>query len=187
MGAAFVSRSPGLGDDMGFVRTDPHTLQALASPYVFAIGDATNVPASKAGSVAHFEAEVLAENVRRFLAGEPLEPGFDGHANCFIETGHSKALLIDFNYDVEPTFGTFPLPWLGPMRLLEESRVNHLGKLAFRWVYWNALLPGRDIPGVGARMSMRGKKTGATPPSPPSITPSSTTPGPQRQPAGSAT
>ena len=162
MGAEFVSRSPGLGDDMGFVDTDPRTLQAKAAPNVFAIGDATNVPASKAGSVAHFEAEVLAENVRRYLAGEALEPEFDGHANCFIETGHNKALLIDFNYDVEPLPGRFPIPRFGPMRLLRESRLNHLGKLAFRWIYWNVLLPGRDIPTVGARMSMRGKQQSST-------------------------
>ena len=176
MGAEFVSRSPGLGDDMGFVRTHPNTLQSLASPNVFAIGDATNVPASKAGSVAHFEAEVLAENVRRFIEGRPLDAAFDGHANCFIETGHDKALLIDFNYDVEPLPGTFPIPGIGPMRLLQESRLNHLGKLAFRWVYWNVLLPGHDIPGVGPRMSMRGKTPGAA-----LIPPSITTPTASRQ------
>ena len=156
-GAEFVSRSPGLGDDMGFVLTDPHTLQARVAPNVFAIGDATNVPASKAGSVAHFEAEVLAPNVARFVRGQPLAADFDGHANCFIETGHRKALLIDFNYDVEPLPGTFPLPGIGPLRLLAESWLNHLGKLAFRWVYWNVLLPGLDIPLVGTRMTMRGK------------------------------
>jgi sulfide:quinone oxidoreductase len=163
-GAEFVARSPGLGDDLGFVLTDPNTLQAKVAPNVFAIGDATNVPASKAGSVAHFEAEVLAENVRRYLDGAKLEPEFDGHANCFIETGHDRALLIDFNYEVEPLSGTFPFPIVGPMRLLHESRLNHLGKLAFRWVYWNVLLPGWDIPAVGARMSMRGKHPLVPPP-----------------------
>ena len=157
-GAEFVGRSPGLGDDMGFVRTNPNTLQSLIAPNVFAIGDATNLPASKAGSVAHFEAEVLAKNVVRFLSGEELVGDYDGHVNCFIETGFDKALLIDFNYDVEPLPGTFPLPRVGPMRLLAESRLNHLGKLAFQWVYWHVLLPGRDIPGVGPRMSMRGKR-----------------------------
>ena len=85
MGAEFVSSSPGLGDDMGFVLTDPHTLQSTAAPNVFAIGDATNVPASKAGSVAHFEAEILAENVRRFLAGEAVRPDFDGHITIIIK------------------------------------------------------------------------------------------------------
>ena len=163
-GAEYVGRSPGLGDDLGFVVTDPNTLQAKAAPNVFAIGDATNIPASKAGSVAHFEAEVLTENIRRYLATLAPRPEFDGHANCFIETGHGKALLIDFNYDVEPLSGTFPFPVVGPMRLLRESRLNHLGKLAFRWVYWNVLLPGRDIPMVGPRMSMRGKAPLVPPP-----------------------
>jgi len=157
-GAEYVSRSPGLGDDLGFVLTDPRTLQAAVAPNVFAIGDATNIPASKAGSVAHFESEILIENIRRFLAGEALAPDFDGHSNCFIETGHHKALLIDFNYDVEPLPGRFPFGLIGPMRLLRESRVNHLGKLAFRWVYWNVLLPGHDIPAVGPRMSLKGKE-----------------------------
>lgn len=156
-GADFVRRSPGLGDDLGFVLVDPHTLQAKAAPNVFAIGDATNVPASKAGSVAHFQAEVLIENIRRHLAGQPLRPDFDGHANCFIETGEGKALLIDFNYDVEPLPGRFPLAVVGPMPLLRESRLNHFGKLAFRWIYWNVLLPGRDLPLVGPQMPMRGK------------------------------
>jgi sulfide:quinone oxidoreductase len=157
-GAEYVSRSPGLGDDLGFVLTDPRTLQASVAPNVFAIGDATNLPASKAGSVAHFEAEILTENIRRFLAGETLGADFDGHANCFIETGHRKALLIDFNYDVEPLPGRFPFAGVGPMRLLRESRLNHLGKLAFRWIYWNVLLPGHDIPAVGPRMSTWGKE-----------------------------
>jgi sulfide:quinone oxidoreductase len=156
-GAAYVGRSPGLGDDLGFVPTDDHTLQAKAAPNIFVIGDAANVPASKAGSVTHFEGETLVENVRRHLAGEPLEPGFDGHANCFIETGFGKALLIDFNYDTEPLPGRFPSRVGLP--LLKESRLNHLGKLLFQSVYWHGLLPGREIPGVGAAMPTAGKAT----------------------------
>jgi sulfide:quinone oxidoreductase len=156
-GAAFVDRSPGLGNDTGFVLTDPYTLQARVKPNIFAIGDATDVPASKAGSVVHFESEVLTANVLHFLAGEPLEPAFDGHANCFIETGFDKALLIDFNYETEPLPGNFPFAW-GPMPLLKESRLNHLGKLAFRHVYWNALLPGYDFPGIPAQMQRAGKR-----------------------------
>jgi sulfide:quinone oxidoreductase len=164
-GAEFVGRSPGLGDVAGFVLTNPRTLQSVVRENVFAIGDATNVPASKAGSVAHFEADVLVRNIERFLAGHPLVEEFDGHANCFVETGFEKALLIDFNYDVEPLPGMFPLPGVGPLRLLRESRLNHYGKLAFQWIYWHVLLPGHDIPGVGSTMSMRGKNTTPTPPS----------------------
>ena len=155
-GAAFVERSPGLGDALGFVRTDKATLQSEAAPNVFAIGDATDVPTSKAGSVAHFEADVLTENVVRYLAGRELAQRFDGHANCFIETGFRKALLIDFNYDTEPLPGHFPTAFGLP--LLRESRLNHLGKLAFEWVYWHALLPGREIPAIGPAMPTAGKQ-----------------------------
>lgn len=156
MGDAMVLRS-GLGDDLNYVPTHKATLQSLAHENIFVIGDATNLPASKAGSVAHFEAEILTDNIQRFIAGEPLKEEFDGHANCFVETGHGKALLIDFNYNHEPVEGTFPFPGVGPLTLLNESRVNHFGKMAFRWVYWNLLLPGYHLPFVSATMSEAGK------------------------------
>jgi sulfide:quinone oxidoreductase len=156
-GPPYVERSEGLGDELGFVPTDPRTLQSLAHPNVFALGDATNVPISKAGSVTHFEGEALTENVVRFLAGQELSASYDGHANCFIETGFGKALLIDFNYETEPLPGRFPTA-VGPLPLLKESRLNHLGKLMFQWLYWHALLPGRDIPGISPEMSTSGKE-----------------------------
>ena len=158
-GADYVGRSPGLGDALNFVTTDEHTLQSKAAPNIFAIGDAANVPTSKAGSVTHFEGETVVDNIRRFLAGEPLLEGFDGHANCFIETGFHKALLIDFNYDTEPLPGHYPGK-VG-LSLLKESKLNHLGKLMFQWFYWHSLLPGRDIPGVGADMPTAGKHLAA--------------------------
>jgi sulfide:quinone oxidoreductase len=154
-GAAYVGRSPGLGDDLDFVPTDEHTLQAKVAPNIFVIGDAANVPASKAGSVTHFEGETLVENITRYVRGEPLVEGFDGHANCFIETGFHKALLIDFNYDTEPVTGRYPSAVGLP--LLKESRLNHLGKLLFQSVYWHGLLPGREVPGIGAAMPTTGK------------------------------
>jgi sulfide:quinone oxidoreductase len=155
-GAAYVERSPGLGDAFGFVPTNKSTLQTSVKPNVFALGDATDLPTSKAGSVTHFEGEVLAENIARYLAGKELEGGYDGHANCFIESGFHKALLIDFNYETEPLPGHFPTAVGLP--LLRESRLNHLGKLMFQWVYWHALLPGREIPGIGPAMPTAGKK-----------------------------
>jgi sulfide:quinone oxidoreductase len=155
-GAAYLERSPGLADALGFVPTDKYTLQTSVKPNVFALGDATDLPTSKAGSVTHFEAEVLTDNIAHYLRDEELEAGFDGHANCFIETGFHKALLIDFNYETEPLPGHFPSVFGLP--LLRESRLNHLGKLAFQWVYWHALLPGREIPGIGPAMPTAGKK-----------------------------
>ncbi|MDX2248108.1 MAG: FAD/NAD(P)-binding oxidoreductase [Bacteroidia bacterium] len=156
MGDELMARS-GIGDEMNFVPTHKNTLQTLVRENIFAIGDATNIPTSKAGSVAHFEAEILTENILRYIKGEPLKDEFDGHANCFIETGHNKALLIDFNYTQEPVEGVFPFPGVGPLKLLKESKLNHVGKMAFRWVYWNMLLKGRPIPFISATMQEAGK------------------------------
>lgn len=155
MGAEFVARS-GLGDELNHVPVDKHTNRSLAHDDIWAIGDASNLPTSKAGSVAHFSVEVFERNLLDVIAGRAPSHSFDGHANCFVESGGGKALLLDFNYDTQPLTGAFPVPFLGPMRLLKESRANHLGKLAFRHIYWNALLPGRPL-GLPAAMSMAGK------------------------------
>lgn len=155
-GDEVIARS-GMGDDLNFIPTNKATLQSLAHGNIFVLGDASNIPASKAGSVAHFEAEILTENIKHFIKGEPLSEEFDGHANCFIETGGGKALLIDFNYTHEPVEGTFPFPGVGPLRLMKESRINHMGKLAFRWIYWNMLLKGTHIPFVSSHMEEAGK------------------------------
>ncbi len=155
-GAPFIAAS-GLGNELDFVPTEHHSLLAKAHDRIFVLGDATDLPSSKAGSVAHFQSGVVANNVLRTIAGKSLVEGFDGHSNCFIESGGGKALLIDFNYDVEPLPGHYPVPGLGPFNLLAESRVNHWGKLAFRWIYWNALLPALPLP-LPSRMSMAGKR-----------------------------
>lgn len=155
MGADYIARS-GLGDELNYVRVDKHTLLSKAHDNIFAIGDANDIPASKAGSVAHFAVEIFTGNFLQHVAGQPMTGSFDGHANCFVESGDGKALLIDFNYDTEPLTGSYPVPRLGPFGLLRESKPNHWGKLAFRWMYWNMLLPGRPIP-LPAHMSMAGK------------------------------
>ncbi len=155
MGADYIARS-GMGDELNYVPVDKHTMISPRWDNVFAIGDASDLPTSKAGSVAHFAAEVLTENFLQHVRGQSMTHSFDGHANCFVEAGAGKAMLIDFNYDVEPLPGRYPLPVVGPMTLLAERRMNHWGKLAFRWIYWNALLPGRRLP-VPTAMSMSGK------------------------------
>jgi sulfide:quinone oxidoreductase len=155
MGADFVARS-GLGDELNYVPVDKHTLLSTKYPNIFALGDASDIPASKAGSVAHFACEVFVENFLKHIDGLPMTVAFDGHANCFVESGDDRALLIDFNYETEPLPGKYPVPVVGPLSLLEETRANHLGKLAFRHVYWNVLLPGRPVP-LPSHMSMAGK------------------------------
>ena len=155
MGADFIGAS-GLGDELNYVPVDKHTLQSLAHPDIFAVGDANDLPTSKAGSVAHFSSEIFVENFFQYVEGLAMTHRFDGHANCFVETGAGKGLLIDFNYDTEPLPGRFPFGRLGPLSLLRETKANHWGKLAFRWIYWNLLVKGRWLP-IPSRMSMNGK------------------------------
>jgi sulfide:quinone oxidoreductase len=164
LGPAVIDASD-LGDGAGYALTDPRTLRSRKAERIYLLGDNTNVATSKAGSVAHFEAETVVENLLREIDGKPPLSTFDGHANCFVETGHHKAMLLDFNYDIEPLEGTFPLPHLGPFSLLEESYLNHMGKLAFKWVYWNMLLPGHlpNVPMLPAHMSFLGKDLNTAP------------------------
>jgi len=155
-GDAMIERS-NLGDDLGFVPVDKNTLQSTQYENIFVIGDAGNFPTSKAGSVVHFQSEILHENLICYIENRSFTGSFDGHSNCYIETGHGKGALIDFNYDTEPLPGHFPFPGIGPFGLLRENRMNHYGKLMFRWIYWHILLKGKEMP-IDSKMTMAGKK-----------------------------
>ena len=145
-----------ISDPVGFVPTDNHTLKVENAERMFALGDTTNVPTSKAGSVAHYQSYTLVENLVRDIEGHPPKPTFDGHATCFLASGFEKAILLDFNYDVEPLPGKFPFPGMGPFSLLQESLSNHWGKMMFQWVYWNLLMKGLDLP-LEPQMNIAGK------------------------------
>jgi sulfide:quinone oxidoreductase len=154
-GAQFIEES-GIGDPMCYVDTDHFTLKAKKYDRIYVVGDATNVPASKAGAVAHYESDTVVENLVREIEGQAPKPSFDGHATCFICSGHERALLIDFNYQTEPLPGKFPFPGLGPFDLLGESTFNYYGKMMFKWVYWNLMLKGSELP-LENQMTMAGK------------------------------
>ena len=156
MGDELIARS-GMGDELNFVPTDKQSLLSKDHKNIFVIGDATDLPSSKAGSVAHFEADVLYDNFLSAIEGRSLRAKFDGHANCYIESGFGKGILIDFNYNTEPLPGKYPLPGVGPFSLLEETKMNHYGKIMFRWMYWNLLLRGAELP-IESQMLMAGKR-----------------------------
>ncbi|GEL08887.1 type III sulfide quinone reductase, selenoprotein subtype [Salisediminibacterium halotolerans] len=156
-GNEVIARS-GMGNARNYVAADPHTLQAKNYDNIFVVGDASDIPTSKAGSTAHFSAEILAENIEHWVNGTPMTAAFDGHANCYIESGFNKALLIDFNYDHDPMPGTFPLPKAGPFKLMEETTINHYGKMAFKQIYWRMLLKGVPMPTVPPNMKRSGKR-----------------------------
>src|SRR6056297_3569774 len=155
-GSSLVERS-GMGDDLNFIPTDKYTLQSKNHKNIFVLGDASDIPSSKAGSVVHFASEVVYENLLCAIENRPLKAQFDGHSNCYIETGFGKGSIIDFNYDTEPLPGTFPLPGIGPFGLLKNTKMNHYGKVLFRWIYWHILLKGKELP-IESEMTMAGKK-----------------------------
>ncbi len=146
----------GMGDAMGYVDTDKHTLKAKNFENMYVIGDATNVPTSKAGSVAHYQSDIVVDNLIREIEGEEPRPDFDGHSTCFIVSGYEQAYLIDFNYEVEPLPGKYPFPGIGPFSLLSESHINYWGKMMFKWVYFNMMLKGSELP-LEPQMFMAGK------------------------------
>ncbi len=154
-GADAVGKS-GLGDELNYSPVNKNTFLSDKFDNIFVLGDASNAPTSKAGSVAHFAVDIFSDNFLRHIRGQEMEPIFDGHANCFIESGFGKGVLIDFNYTTEPLPGRYPLPGVGPFTLLEESEMNHWGKLMFRWMYWNILLKGQTLP-LAPTMSLAGK------------------------------
>jgi sulfide:quinone oxidoreductase len=156
MGAGFIAKS-GLGDDLNYIPTNKETLQSVNYKNIFVLGDTANLPTSKAGAVIHFASEVLTPNILDVIAGREPSKRFDGHANCFVETGFGRATLIDFNYDTEPYPGLYPYPVIGPMKLLRSNRMNHLGKLGFEHLYWRLIIKGVDLP-ITTNMSMKGKR-----------------------------
>jgi sulfide:quinone oxidoreductase len=145
-----------MGDPMGFMQVDQYTLKAQNQDRVYVLGDATNVPTSKAGSVAHYMSYTVVENLVREIDGHEALPSFDGHATCFLASGFEKAILLDFNYEVEPLPGKFPFPGMGPFSLLQDTFGNYWGKMMFKWVYWNLMMKGLDLP-LEAQMNIAGK------------------------------
>ena len=155
MGAPVISKS-GMGDNLNFVPTNKETLQSDKWQNVFVLGDAANIPASKAGSVIHFEMEIAVANILAHMAGKEMTHKFDGHSLCFIESGYNKAVMIDFSYEQEPIYGTYPFPVVGPLSLLKETVFNHWGKLGFRFMYYDMMLKGIPVP-LPSKFSMAGK------------------------------
>jgi sulfide:quinone oxidoreductase len=154
-GAPVINRS-GMGDVLDYVPTKKDYLQSEKWENIWVLGDAANIPASKAGSVIHFQMETAVENILAHIAGKEMPLKFDGHSLCFIESGYGKAVMIDFSYEQEPVYGTYPIPVVGPFSLLRESTFNHWGKLAFRFMYYDLMLKGINVP-LPTKFSMLGK------------------------------
>ena len=126
-----VIEKSGLGDERGWVPVDKNTLRHVNFPDIWAIGDATNIPISKSGSVAHYEATVAAAEIVAAAKGEaPPSHVYDGKVMCFLETGQGQATTIRFDYDHPPVSPT-------------PSRLWHWAKVLFNKTYWHTVPQGR--------------------------------------------
>jgi len=131
-GAAVVINS-GLASRAGWLATDRHTLQVGGRTNVFALGDATDLPISKAGSTAHFEAPVVAERIAALVQGREPDAktgNYEGKVMCFFEIGDGKGTLLQFDYEHPP-------------KPPKPNRLWHLGKIVFNKTYWHTVPKGR--------------------------------------------
>ena len=131
-GAQLVVDS-GLAPPAGWLPTDHHTLEVKGQDRMFAIGDATDLPLSKAGSTAHFEAPIVVERIVAAVEGrEPdaVAGNYTGKVMCFFEVGDGKGTLLQFDYDHPP-------------RPPKPNRLWHLGKVVFNKTYWHTVPKGR--------------------------------------------
>lgn len=130
-GARVIEES-GLGDAQGWIATDRNTLEVKGQHQVYALGDATDLPVSKSGSAAHFEAKVVAARILAAIRGEEPESDeatYDGEVMCFLETGYAKATQLVFNYEHPP-------------RPPRPSRYYHLEKQLLTRAYWHIVPQG---------------------------------------------
>ncbi|MDI6893599.1 MAG: FAD-dependent oxidoreductase [Bacillota bacterium] len=137
-------RNSGLGDRSGWIPTDRHLLKVLGHERLYALGDATDLPVSKSGVAAHFQAEAVAGNILAEMAGRTPAHAYTGRVLCFAETGLGRATIISFDYQ-HPPRPPFP------------NRVLHWAKLAFNVLYWYTVPQGRvPLRGVAELEERRG-------------------------------
>jgi sulfide:quinone oxidoreductase len=126
-----VIEDSALGDERGWVPVDKNTLKHTKFENIWAIGDTTNIPISKSGSVAHYEASVAADAIMASVKGEaPPKHIYDGKVMCFLETGQGQATTIQFDYDHPPVSPTPARRW-------------HWAKALFNKTYWHTVPQGR--------------------------------------------
>ncbi len=123
---AKIVKDSGLGDNEGWLPTDRSSLKVIGQDRIYALGDATNLPISKAGSTAHYQSGVVAANLAHELRGEPASVPYDGKVFCFIEAGLEEATHITFDYNHPP-------------QPSDPSGMTHWFKLAFNEMYWLSL------------------------------------------------
>ena len=134
-GQPYLQGTP-IADDDGWVNVNTKTLQNEDYPNVFALGDSANLPVSKAGSSAHYQAMAVAHNLVDLLKGKidisGVKEKYNGHATCLVMTSLTSAMFFDFTY-TRPPFG------LGYI----SNRLFYYIKKYQRFFYFYGFLSGR--------------------------------------------
>jgi len=126
-GAKVIEES-GLGDRGGWIPTDKRTLKVKGHDNIYAVGDCTDIPTSKAGATAHYEAKVISGNIAAEVKGGSVKE-YDGKVQCFFDAGFKRATIINFNFDTPPK----PIPL---------SRHWYWGKMLVGKIFWRFILKG---------------------------------------------
>ena len=123
LGAKVIEDS-GIGDKGRWVPTDGFTLRMKGYSNVYVIGDATDLPLPKAGSVADSESYVIAHNIANDIKGNLGVKYYEGDVFCYIATGIGTATYAKANYTTEP-------------KLVPSSQALWWSKVAYNKLYWS--------------------------------------------------
>ncbi len=127
---AKVVEDSGLGDRGGWLPTDKITLKAKGYDEIYGLGDCTDLPISKSGSAAHFQSKIIADSLASEIYGEPTDVKYDGHVECFLETGYGKGIVLNFNYTKPP-------------KPTQPNRIAHWEKALLNRLYWSTVPKAR--------------------------------------------
>lgn len=123
---AEVVRASGIGDKEGWIPADKYTMAMKGHPEVYVLGDATDIPISKSGVVAHLQSKVVAHNIVSDLHGSSEVLEYNGRINCPMETGRRRALFVSGTYDTPP-----------PRQ--DPTMLKYIMKKGFAWMYWSVV------------------------------------------------
>lgn len=121
-----------LANEEGWVIVDKERLQSTAYPNIFAVGDTNELPISKAGSTAHYQAKIASKNILKLIKDGKLNAKYNGHAQCFVMMSLTSAMVLDFTYTRPPLrLGYIP------------NRLFYYVKKFFARFYFRGVLSGR--------------------------------------------
>ncbi|QHG24558.1 FAD/NAD(P)-binding oxidoreductase [Pseudomonas sp. DTU12.1] len=133
----FIRHSP-LADAAGWCEVDPHSLQQVRYPHIFALGDVCSTSNAKTAAAVRKQIVVVAENLLALRKQAPLPLKYDGYGSCPLTVEKGKVVLAEFGYGgrLLPTFALDPT--------VARRSAWFLKATVLPWFYWNGMLKGRE-------------------------------------------